>query len=219
MRQAEGEDGRPCQQPVRRQGMACRFHGGPGAPASGRRTAWPRTMAPSWPSPTAPNSGWKSAVSRPPASVPSRSAASPGTTPAPPAPSPRRMQDRERVREAAEFCADSLSDGWQEAVADRITDYAGSTWQRLKRSHRKRNCKALARIARSILEAKNQIHKAVGRMFGWAAGALGADAAARAFAKNWHPGSRSFPSTPRWSQWRAAFRLPASCSVSWTTGS
>ena len=92
-----------------------------------------------------------------------------------------RAQEREWVKKAAVFCADSLSDGWQEAVADRITGYAGSAWQRLKRSHRKRNCKALARIARSILEAKTQIHKAVGRMFGWAAGALGADDDARAF--------------------------------------
>ena len=91
------------------------------------------------------------------------------------------MLQRDRVRQAAEFCADSLSGGWQEAVAERLTDYAGSTWQRLKRSHRKRNCDALARLAGSILEAKTQVHKAVGRMFSWAAGALGADAAARAF--------------------------------------
>jgi hypothetical protein len=96
-------------------------------------------------------------------------------------PPSRRTQERDRVRQAAEFCADTLSGGWQEAVAERITDYAGSSWQRLKRSHRKRNCEALARTARSILEAKAQIHKAVGRMFGWAAGALGADSAARAF--------------------------------------
>jgi hypothetical protein len=51
----------------------------------------------------------------------------------------------------------------------------------LSRSRRKRNCKALARIARAILEAKTQIHKAVGKLFGWAAGALGAGDPARAF--------------------------------------
>jgi len=51
----------------------------------------------------------------------------------------------------------------------------------LSRSRRKRNCKALARIARSILEAKTQIHKAVGKLFGWAAGVLGAGDPARAF--------------------------------------
>lgn len=75
----------------------------------------------------------------------------------------------------------SLLNGWQEAVADRINDYAQTTWQRLSRSRRKRNCKALVRIARSILEAKAQIHKAVGKLFGWAVGTLGAGDAARAF--------------------------------------
>ena len=78
------------------------------------------------------------------------------------------------MREAAAFCADSLSDGWPEAVADRATDYGQSAWKRLSRSRRKRNCKALAEIARSILAAKTQIHKAVGGLFGWVAGALGA---------------------------------------------
>jgi hypothetical protein len=82
---------------------------------------------------------------------------------------------------AAVFCADSLSDGWQAAVADRATDYAQTTWERLSRSRRKRNCKALARIARSILAAKTQIHKAFGKLSGWVAGALGAGDPARAF--------------------------------------
>ena len=100
---------------------------------------------------------------------------------APASPPPRRVQERERVREAAVFCADSLSDSWQAAVADRITGYAETSWQRLSRSRRKRNCKALARIARSILEAKAQIHRTVGTLFGWAAGTLGANGAARAF--------------------------------------
>lgn len=98
----------------------------------------------------------------------------------PPAPS-RREQDRERVKETARFCADSVSSGWQEAVADRITGYAQTTWERLSRSRRKRNCQALARIARSILEAKTQIHKAAGKLFGWAVGALGSGGPARAF--------------------------------------
>ena len=82
---------------------------------------------------------------------------------------------------AAIFCADSLSEGWQEAVADRATDYAETTWRRLARSGRKRNCKALARIARSILQAKAQIHKAVGWTFGRVLGALGAGDPAQAF--------------------------------------
>ena len=98
----------------------------------------------------------------------------------PPAPS-RREQERERVKETAIFCADSVSGSWEEAVADRIRGYAQRSWERLSRSRRKRNCQALARIARSILEAKKQIHEAVGKLVGWAAGALGANGAARAF--------------------------------------
>jgi len=102
----------------------------------------------------------------------------------PPEPPPalsRREQQRERVREAAAFCADTLSSSWQEAVADRATDYAQTAWQRLTRSRRKRNCKALARIARSILAAKTQVHKTVGKAAGWAAGVLGASDPAQAF--------------------------------------
>ncbi len=102
---------------------------------------------------------------------------------APAPPSPRRVQERERVREAAVFCADSRSGSWEAAVADRITGYAQTSWQRLSRSRRKRNCEALARIARSILDAKKQIHRTVGTLFGWAANALGASGAARAFAE------------------------------------
>lgn len=87
------------------------------------------------------------------------------------------------MRQAAVFCADSLSDGWQQAVADRAADYGQTAWQRLSRSRRKRNCKALADIARSILEAKALIHKAVGWTFGRIVGALGAGDPAQAFAE------------------------------------
>lgn len=98
----------------------------------------------------------------------------------PPPPS-RRERDRERVSETARFCADTLSSGWQDAVADRAMEYARSAWERLSRSRRKRNCKALARIARLILEAEKQLHQAVGKVSGWIAGAFGAGYAARAF--------------------------------------
>ena len=56
-------------------------------------------------------------------------------------------------------------------MADRITDYGQTTWGRLSRTRRERNCRALARIARSILEAKTQIHRAVGRLFARLTGA------------------------------------------------
>jgi hypothetical protein len=87
------------------------------------------------------------------------------------------------VEKAAQLCADVISSGWQEAVTDQIMAYAPTTWGRLSRSSRRRNCKALARMARLILEAKAQIHKAFGRMFGWVVGRVGAGDAARAFAE------------------------------------
>ena len=102
----------------------------------------------------------------------------------PPEPSPapsRREQERDRVREAAAFCADSLSDSWQAAVADRITSYAQTAWERLSsRFRRKRSCKQLARMAREILNAKDQIHKVAGELAG---GAIGAKGAALAFTR------------------------------------
>ena len=123
-------------------------------------------------------------MSRSPAPVPSLWQMSSEITQTPPVPPPlsRRARERQRVRDAAVFCADSLSDGWQEAVAARITDYAGSTWERLRRSRRRRNCKALARIARSILAAKAQIHDLIGHVTGRAVKNIGAGYAAQAFA-------------------------------------
>jgi hypothetical protein len=67
-------------------------------------------------------------------------------------------------------------------VADRICDYAETTWERLKRSRRRRNCKALARLAAAVLKGKQQIHQLVGRSFGRIMGLFGADDFARAFA-------------------------------------
>jgi ribosomal protein L18E len=98
-------------------------------------------------------------------------------------PPSRRAQERERVKEAADFCADSLSGGWQAAVAERATDYAQNAWKRLSRSRRKRNCKKLARMAREILTAKDQIHKLAGELAGDAASVVGVRGAALDFSK------------------------------------
>ncbi len=88
-----------------------------------------------------------------------------------------------RVEKTAEFCADVISSSWQETVADQMAQYAQPTCVRLSRSSRRRNCKALAKTARFILEAKTQAHKAAGKLFGWVVGGLGAGHAARAFAE------------------------------------
>lgn len=74
----------------------------------------------------------------------------------------RRRQ--ERVRKAAVYCADIVSSGdWQDAVAERVTDYVSQeTWQRLLRGRRARQCKALARAADNLLAGKQKIHKTLG---------------------------------------------------------
>jgi hypothetical protein len=170
-------DGTRCRRRVKKAGDRCYQHRNGAAlwlrPATSKRS-------PGAPSRRAPGRTRRSPPSgtRPAPRYPGRAAAA-WQAPAPP--TPRRVQERERVREAAIFCADSLSGSWEAAVADRISGYAQTSWQRLSRSRRKRNCGALARIARSILDAKKQIHRTVGTLVGWAAGALGANGAARAF--------------------------------------
>jgi hypothetical protein len=173
------EDGTPCKNPVKRQGLACHIpsHRGFGAPTSGARTTT-RTAAFSVPRMPAvpPHADSRAERPNPPTAVHTR-------RPLVPPPPSRRKRERERVSATARFCADSLSSSWQEAVADRAAEYAQSTWERLVRSRHKRNCKALARIARMILEAKTQVHLAVGKASSWIAGAFGADEAARNFAE------------------------------------
>ena len=58
-------------------------------------------------------------------------------------------------------------------MADRVTDYAQTTWQRLSRSRRKRNCKKLAKMAREILNGRDQIHRLAGELAGDAASVVG----------------------------------------------
>ena len=172
-------DGTRCRRRVREAGDRCYQHPYGSAP-------WLRPAAPRRRPAASPRRTSGTARRRPPSRAsraPTSSARAAVASPAPAPPPPRRVQERERVKEAAEFCADSLSSSWQEAVADRITGYAQTTWERLSRSRRKRNCKALARIARSILDAKTQIHRTVGKLFGSAVSALGAGGPASAFAE------------------------------------
>jgi hypothetical protein len=127
----------------------------------------------------------------------------PPPEPKPPRPVPgvrrKRLnkEDRERVTEAAEFCADVLAgrlgqpDGsWQEAwrdqVADRLSDKAGDAWQRLTRgSHhrRRRYCRRLARMARTILKAKDRLHDLAAELAGNALSVAGVRGPALDFTK------------------------------------
>jgi hypothetical protein len=169
------QDGTRCRRKVKRAGLHCYQHSG----WSGSRLK-SATKGRSAPSRSSSSPARRSSASRARTS-PRRSKRAGFASPAPPPAPSRRTQERDQVRQAANFCADSLSEGWQEAVADRATDYAATAWQRLARTRRKRNCKALARIARLILQAKAQIHKAVGWTFGRAFATLGVGDPAQAF--------------------------------------
>ena len=100
-----------------------------------------------------------------------------------PSPPSRREQERKRVEKAAELCADLISSGWQETVADRVAAYAPTTWVRLRRSSRRRTCKALARLSRDVLKTKTLIHHGAGKLTGWFVSKSGAGDATRAFAE------------------------------------
>ena len=95
----------------------------------------------------------------------------------------REIRDRETVKKAAEYCIDSLTNGWQKAVTEHATTYVSEqTWERLFRS-RKRNCKSLASLAKEILAAKEKFHKAIGGVVAWLLSFAGINETARVFAR------------------------------------
>jgi hypothetical protein len=77
-----------------------------------------------------------------------------------------------------------VADGpWEHVVADRLADRAGDPWLRLIRSGRRRNCKKLAQMARTILKAKDEIHQLAAELAGQAAKVAGVRGAALDFTK------------------------------------
>lgn len=120
-----------------------------------------------------PTSAYRRTSPRNPATTASRQQAS--------SPPSRRERERKRVEKTAELCADLIFNGWQETVADRVIAYAPKTWGRLRKSTRRRTCKALARIARFILKTKTLIHTWAGKVFGWFVSGLVTGDAIRAF--------------------------------------
>lgn len=186
------EDGTQCKRKATH-GDRCgyRNHWGPQKNAPGRRrntgNRTTRSARGSYgtarPSPTrqrtraVPTSASRQGPPRSPASTTSRLQA---PEPSPPS---RREQERKRVEKAAELCADLISSGWQETVADQILAYAPMTWVRLRRSGRRRTCRALARLACGVLKTKTLIHKGTGKLTGWAVGKFSASDATRAFAE------------------------------------
>lgn len=80
----------------------------------------------------------------------------------------------------------SWQEAWRDEVADRLTDKAGDTWQRLAgSSHRRRRryCKALARMARTILKTKDRLHDLAAELAGDAVSVAGVHGPALDFTK------------------------------------
>jgi hypothetical protein len=92
--------------------------------------------------------------------------------------------EQDRVDRAVEFCADVVTDGWEDTIAGRAADcLTPRTWNRLFRGRRRRDCKALADLARAILAAKNRLHELIGRLAGWTTGQLGGGGLERTVAR------------------------------------
>jgi hypothetical protein len=95
-----------------------------------------------------------------------------------------RMEEkkRERIKKAADYCSDVLTDGWVDAVAERATDYVtDETWHRIFRS-RGSQCRMLARVAQRILAVRDQLHDWLGDFLAWLLSLVNVGTAAREFA-------------------------------------
>jgi hypothetical protein len=154
----ENGTGPLCRNPVPKAGMRCHHHKGlPEAPPrlpSSTQASRPRRAQ------------YGTSPQRPPASTGQ----------------PRTKRQRERVRKAAEYCADVAYSGWSEAVADRAAGYVSqATWNRLLKSRRRKRCQTLADIAAAFLGIKNTIHGILGLLTSKLLAFLGAGDAAQAF--------------------------------------
>jgi hypothetical protein len=82
----------------------------------------------------------------------------------PPRRSKLTKEEQERVEKTAEFVSDVVVDRWKSAVAEQAKTLLGDdkTWNRLFGRHRNRDCKALARAAKQLLDVKKALHQALG---------------------------------------------------------
>jgi hypothetical protein len=91
---------------------------------------------------------------------------------------------QKKVDSAIKLCADVVTDGWQETVAERAGDYASSeTFRKLVRARRRRHCRALAEVAKLILAAKAKAHELLGVLGGGVLSLFGLGDLAKRFAR------------------------------------
>ena len=92
--------------------------------------------------------------------------------------------EQNRVDLAAAFCVDTVTGGWQEAVASRAADcITPKTWNRLFGRRRRGDCKVLADTAKSLLDGKKALHDFIGSVASRLAGWVGGQAVERAVAR------------------------------------
>src|SRR5262249_10889689 len=93
-------------------------------------------------------------------------------------------EHRQRLEQVAEYCADIIEKGALAAVPERATEYVGEQlWDRVQRRWRRRNCTALAYLARKLLEGKAKLHKGIGKIIGYLVGLIGGTLLARMLAE------------------------------------
>jgi hypothetical protein len=91
-------------------------------------------------------------------------------------------------------CADVVTDGWQDTVASRAADcLKPKTWNRLFGRRRDGDWKAVAALAKALLDGKEKLHELVGEASGWLAEKLGLTSLERTAAngacqEDCHPG-------------------------------
>jgi hypothetical protein len=115
-----------------------------------------------------------------------RSAPPPSRGPNPAREEAARLRREQRIDAAATFCAKVVDDGWEQAVADRATEYVtAETWQKVFAPRgRRRRCTVLAKIAQAVLAGKKKLHSLVGSFAAWLADVVGLrDRAVQAFVR------------------------------------
>jgi hypothetical protein len=92
---------------------------------------------------------------------------------------------KKRVEDAANFCAEVLTDGWQKTVETKAVEYVSKrTLRRLSRRRRIRRCKLLAKFASDVLAGKKWVHDVVGSFVRWLVSLLGGNWFVQVLAKN-----------------------------------
>ena len=73
-----------------------------------------------------------------------------------------------RVEAAAAFCGDVVIDAWQDEVASRTADcLKRRTWNRLFGRWRDGDCRAIAAMAKALVDGEEKLHDLVGESSGW----------------------------------------------------